>query len=155
LCNLFDERNLRLVTADQDSLHAHILLRRDVDCVVKSGTVEMVDAYKGRIALDRRWPAGLHTAVEAKKGAAATRQGMILDSITLQHLVALYPRICGMTGTAATPDAGIRKDLWPEDRGDSDKSPSDPRGSSRRGIATGREKRIRFSRKSGACSCQS
>ena len=99
---LYDGRNLRLLTAVQDSLHAHILLRRDVDYVVKNGAIEMVDEFKGRIALDRRWPAGLHTAVEAKEGVAAKRQGMILGSITLQHLIALYPNVCGMTGTAAT-----------------------------------------------------
>ena len=100
--NLYEEHNFRLLTAVQDSLHAHVLLRRDVDYVVKNGAVEMVDEFKGRIAQDRRWPAGLHTAVEIKEGVAAKRQGMILGSITVQHLVALYPRICGMTGTAAT-----------------------------------------------------
>jgi preprotein translocase subunit SecA len=100
--NLYDEGNYRLLTAVQDSLHAHVLLRRDVDYVVKNGAIEMVDEFKGRIALDRRWPAGLHTAVEAKEGVAAKRQGMILGSITLQHLVAQYPQVCGMTGTAAT-----------------------------------------------------
>ena len=100
--NLYDERNFGLLTAVQDSLHAHVLLRRDVDYVVKNGAIEMVDEFKGRIAQDRRWPAGLHTAVEIKEGVAAKRQGMILGSITLQHLVALYPRVCGMTGTAAT-----------------------------------------------------
>ena len=100
--NLFDESNLRLHTAVQDSLHAHALLRRDVDYLVKDGAIEMVDEFKGRIALDRRWPAGLHTAVEAKEGVAAKSQGTILGSTTIQHLVALYPQICGMTGTAAT-----------------------------------------------------
>ncbi len=73
-----------------------------MDYVVKNGIVEMVDEFKGRIAQDRRWPAGLHTAVEIKEGVAAKRQGMILVSITLQHLIALYPKVCGMTGTAAT-----------------------------------------------------
>ena len=100
--NLYEERNLRLLTAVQDSLHAHVLLRRDVDYIVKNGAVEMVDEFKGRIAQDRRWPAGLHTAVEVKEGVATKRQGMILGSITLQHLIALYPKVCGMTGTAAT-----------------------------------------------------
>ncbi|MGO9230659.1 MAG: accessory Sec system translocase SecA2 [Bryobacteraceae bacterium] len=100
--NLFDESNLRLHSAVQDSLHAHALLRRDVDYLVKDGAIEMVDEFKGRIALDRRWPAGLHTAVEAKEGVAAKSQGSILGSTTIQHLVALYPQICGMTGTAAT-----------------------------------------------------
>ena len=100
--NLYDQENLGLLTAVQDSLHAHVLLRRDVDYVVKNGAIEMVDEFKGRIAQDRRWPAGLHTAVEVKEGVAAKRQGMILGSTTLRHLVALYPRVCGMTGTAAT-----------------------------------------------------
>ena len=86
----------------QDALHAHALLRRDVDYVVKNGAIEMVDEFKGRIALDRRWPAGLHTAIEAKEGVASETQGRVLGSITLQHLVALYPQVCGMTGTAAT-----------------------------------------------------
>jgi preprotein translocase subunit SecA len=100
--NLYEERNFNLLTAVQDALHAHALLRRDVDYVVKDGAVEMVDEFKGRIAQDRRWPAGLHTAVEVKEGVTEKRQGMILGSITLQHLIALYPRVCGMTGTAAT-----------------------------------------------------
>jgi len=100
--NLYDERNFGLLTAVQDSLHAHVLLRRDVDYVVKNGAIEMVDEFKGRIAQDRRWPAGLHTAVEVKEGVAAKRQGMVLGSMTLAHLVRLYPRVCGMTGTAAT-----------------------------------------------------
>jgi preprotein translocase subunit SecA len=100
--NLFDEPNLALLTAVQDSLHAHALLRRDVDYLVKDGVVESVDEFKGRIAENRRWPAGLHTAIEAKEGLALKTQGRILGSITLQNLVSLYPQVCGMTGTAAT-----------------------------------------------------
>jgi preprotein translocase subunit SecA len=100
--NLFDERNLPLHTALQDALHAHGLLRRDVDYLVKDGVVEMVDEFRGRVALDRRWPAGLHTAIEIKEGVATKQQGHILGSITMQHLVALYAHVCGMTGTAAS-----------------------------------------------------
>src|SRR6185503_19654970 len=74
-----------------DALHAHALLRRDVDYIVKNGAIEMVDEFKGRVALDRRWPAGLHTAIEAKEGVAAKSQGSILGQITLQNLVGLYP----------------------------------------------------------------
>lgn len=107
--NLYEERNFRLLTAVQDALHAQVLLKRDVDYVVKNGAVEMVDEFKGRIALNRRWPAGLHTAVEVKEGVAAKRQGMILGQITLQNLAALYPRICGMTGTASTNSMEFEK----------------------------------------------
>ncbi len=100
--NLYDEDNLALLTTVQDSLHAHALLRRDVDYLVKDGAIESVDEFKGRIAENRRWPAGLHTAIEAKEGLALKTQGRILGSITLQNLISLYPKFCGMTGTAAT-----------------------------------------------------
>jgi preprotein translocase subunit SecA len=107
--NLFEERNLAVHTAVEEALHAHALLRRDVDYIVKNGAIEMVDEFKGRIAIDRRWPAGLHTAIEAKEGVAARSQGMILGQITLQHLVALYPIVCGMTGTAATQSLEFKR----------------------------------------------
>jgi preprotein translocase subunit SecA len=35
----------------------------------------MVDEFKGRIALDRRWPAGMHTAIETKEAVAAKAIG--------------------------------------------------------------------------------
>jgi preprotein translocase subunit SecA len=100
--SLFDERNLHILTAVQDALHAHALLRRNVDYVVKDGSIEMVDEFKGRIAQNRRWPAGLQSAVEAKERVRLKTQGRILGSITVQSLVRLYQSICGMTGTAAT-----------------------------------------------------
>jgi preprotein translocase subunit SecA len=107
--NLFEERNLRVHTAVQDALHAHALVHRDIDYLVKNGAIEMVDEFKGRIARDRRWPAGLHTAIEAKEGVASKAQGMILGQITLQHLVGMYPKVCGMTGTAATQSLELMK----------------------------------------------
>ena len=107
--NLFDDANLPLHIAVEDALHAHALLRRDVDYLVKDGAIEMVDEFKGRIAQDRRWPAGLHSAVETKEKVLTKTQGRILGQITLQHLVALYPHICGMTGTAATQSLELKK----------------------------------------------
>jgi preprotein translocase subunit SecA len=106
--NLFEEQNLALLTAVQDSLHAHALLFRDVDYLVKDGVIESVDEFKGRIAENRRWPAGLHTAIEAKEGLALKTQGRVLGSITLQNLISQYPMVCGMTGTAATQAEELR-----------------------------------------------
>jgi len=100
--NLFDRINLPLLTAVQNALHAHALLRRDVDYVVADGAIQMVDEFKGRVAPDRRWPEGLQTAVEAKEHLTLQRQGRILGSITVQNLTQLYEGVCGMTGTAAT-----------------------------------------------------
>ena len=100
--SLFDERNLAILTAVQSALHARALLKRDVDYVMKNGCVELVDEFKGRIAQNRRWPAGLQSAIEAKERVALKTQGRILGSITVQSLAGMYERICGMTGTAAT-----------------------------------------------------
>ena len=100
--NLFDNGNLPLHTAVQDSLHAHALLRRDVDYLVRDGVIHSIDEFKGRIAHDRRWPAGLQMAIEAKERVALKTQGLVLGSITLQNLTALFPKLCGMTGTAVT-----------------------------------------------------
>jgi preprotein translocase subunit SecA len=107
--NIFAEPNLALYSAVHNAIHAHFLLRRDVDYVVKNAAIESVDQFKGRIAQDRRWPAGLHTAIEAKEGVPFRRQGRVLGSIALQNLVAMYPQVCGMTGTAATQATEFRQ----------------------------------------------
>jgi len=70
--------------------------------LVKDGEIKSVDEFKGRIVQERLWPASLHTAIEVKEGVAPKAQGRILGSITMENLVALYPQVCGMTGTAAT-----------------------------------------------------
>ena len=99
--NLFDDAHLDAHTAVQDALHAHVLLRKEVDYIVHGGAVLSVDEFKGRVVAERRWPAGLRTALECKERAAAgagTRAG----SITVQHLVAMCGHVSGMTGTAAS-----------------------------------------------------
>ncbi len=107
--NLFESQNLPLLTAIQDSLHAHVLLRRDVDYVVQNNAVVSVDEFKGRTVVERRWPAGLQTALEVKEGVTTKQQGRVLGSITIQNLIALYPNVCGMTGTAATQAEEFRE----------------------------------------------
>jgi preprotein translocase subunit SecA len=106
--NLFESHNLALLTAVQDALHARVLLRRDVDYVVQNGSVVSIDEFKGRAVPERRWPAGLQTAIEVKEGVAPKQQGRVLGSITIENLVGLYPVVCGMTGTAATQADELR-----------------------------------------------
>lgn len=100
--NLYDLSSLPLLTAVNAALHAHVLLRPDVDYIVKNDGIELVDEFKGRIAENRRWPDGIQAALEAKEGLPIRRAGRVLGSITIQNLVALYPQVCGMTGTALT-----------------------------------------------------
>jgi preprotein translocase subunit SecA len=91
------------------ALHAHALLRRDVDYIVRDGEVRLISASRGRVAELQRWPDGLQAAVEAKEGIAASGSGEILDSITVESLVRRYPRICGMTGTALSVAEQLRQ----------------------------------------------
>jgi preprotein translocase subunit SecA len=98
--SLHVEQNYGLLTELNCALHARVLLRRDVDYIVRDGRIEIVDELTGRVAQGRHWPDGLQAALEAKEGLARRADGAILGSITLQHFLALYPRLGGMTGTA-------------------------------------------------------
>ena len=94
-------QNLTLLAALNQALHAEALVRRDVDYIVRDGRIELVDEFTGRVIEDRRWPDGLQSAIEAKEGLAIHDEGVILNSITLQHFIGLYPKVSGMTGTAS------------------------------------------------------
>lgn len=96
--NLYDHPHR--LTAVNIALHAHVLLRRDVDYIVRGGKVELINASRGRVARLQRWPDGLQAAVEAKEGLAASETGEVLDSILVQALIRRYRTVCGMSGTA-------------------------------------------------------
>lgn len=98
--NLYDDKNLPLLVSINNAIHAEVLLKRDVDYIVRNGKLELVDEFTGRIADKRHWPYGLQEAVEAKEGLISNEKGQILSSITLHNFIRLYPKICGMTGTA-------------------------------------------------------
>ncbi|WP_093257017.1 accessory Sec system translocase SecA2 [Thermostaphylospora chromogena] len=91
------------------ALHAHALLTRDVDYIVRDGRVQLINASRGRIALLQRWPDGLQAAVEAKEALPPSETGEILDSITIQGLITRYPEKCGMTGTAVAVGEQLRE----------------------------------------------
>jgi preprotein translocase subunit SecA len=98
--SLYNGSNQMLLESIYCSLHAEALLRRDVDYIVRSGRIEIVDEYTGRVVDKRHWPNGLQAAVEAKEGVCRKTEGRILGSITLQHFFRLYPALSGMTATA-------------------------------------------------------
>jgi preprotein translocase subunit SecA len=107
--NLYAADQLDTLTRLNVALHAHALLQRDVDYIVRDGRVHLINASRGRVAQLQRWPDGLQAAVEAKEALAATESGEILDSVTIESLVRRYPRACGMTGTAVTVGEELRE----------------------------------------------
>ncbi|MFQ5631968.1 MAG: DEAD/DEAH box helicase, partial [bacterium] len=107
--NLYDQKNIEHLTRLNCAIHAEYLLHRDVDYIVRNGKVELVDEFTGRVADKRRWPDGLQAAIEAKENIAIQSKGNILNSITLQHFLQLYPRMSGMTATAQTAEKEFKQ----------------------------------------------
>jgi preprotein translocase subunit SecA len=107
--DLYGGDQLDALTRLNVALHAHALLRRDVDYIVRDGRIQLVSASRGRVARLQRWPDGLQAAVEAKESLAASSTGEILDSITVESLVRRYPRVCGMTATAVAVGGELRE----------------------------------------------
>ncbi|MBQ1019251.1 accessory Sec system translocase SecA2 [Micromonospora sp. D93] len=107
--DLYDEEHVAQLSAVNVALHAHALLHRDVDYIVRDGSVELVDEMRGRVAQRRRWPDGLQAAVEAKEGLDATAEGEVLGTIAMQAYIALYPKVCGMTATAVLVGDQLRE----------------------------------------------
>lgn len=97
---LHAEQHRELLAEVQVALHAHTLLKKDVDYVVRDGEIVLVDEFTGRLVHNRKWPDGLQAALEAKEGLEIQPEGRVLGSITLQHLMRRYPKLAGMTGTA-------------------------------------------------------
>jgi preprotein translocase subunit SecA len=107
--DLYTAEHAEELTRLNVALHAHALLQRDVDYIVRDGAVQLIDESRGRVARRQRWPDGLHAAVEAKEGLAASESGEILDTSTIQSLVRRYRTICGMTGTAVAAGEQFRE----------------------------------------------
>jgi preprotein translocase subunit SecA len=88
----------------EQSLAAHMLLRRDRDYVMTDEGVQIVESSTGRLATGRQWRAGLHQAVEVKEGLPPTAPTVVAARATIQNYFRGYRFLAGMTGTA-TPCA--------------------------------------------------
>ena len=100
--NLYDFENTQIVHHLDQALKANTMFKRDTDYIVKNGEVIIIDEFTGRMMDGRRWSNGLHQAVEAKEGVAIKPENQTLATITFQNYFRMYPKISGMTGTAAT-----------------------------------------------------
>src|SRR3712207_2318802 len=100
--NLYDFHNVTLVHHVNQSLRAHTLFARDVDYIVRDDKVVIIDEFTGRMMEGRRYSDGLHQALEAKEHVTVQPENQTLASITFQNYFRLYPKLAGMTGTAAT-----------------------------------------------------
>lgn len=100
--NLYDVENTQVVHHLDQSLKAVVMFKRDIDYIVKDDKVVIIDEFTGRMMDGRRWSNGLHQAVEAKEGVKIEPENQTMASITFQNYFRMYPKLAGMTGTAAT-----------------------------------------------------
>ncbi len=113
--NLYDVENTQVVHHMDQALRAVVMFKKDTDYIVKEedgfdetgnpikvGKVVIIDEFTGRMMDGRRWSNGLHQAVEAKEGVKIEPENQTMASITFQNYFRMYPKLSGMTGTAAT-----------------------------------------------------
>ena len=103
--NLYDVENTQVVHHMDQALKAVHMFKRDTDYIVKDDKVVIIDEFTGRMMDGRRWSNGLHQAVEAKEGVKIEPENQTMASITFQNYFRMYPKLSGMTGTAATEAA--------------------------------------------------
>ncbi|KAK9067746.1 hypothetical protein SSX86_011857 [Deinandra increscens subsp. villosa] len=85
-----------------NAIKAKELFLRDVNYIIRGKEVLIVDEFSGRVMQGRRWSDGLHQAVEAKERVPIQNETVTLASISYQNFFLQFPKLCGMTGTAAT-----------------------------------------------------
>ena len=100
--NFYDPSNLDLVHHVNQALKANLLFNKDTDYIIKSGKIQIIDEFTGRVLDGRRFSDGLHQAIEAKENVKIEEENQTLASITYQNYFRLYQKLSGMTGTAMT-----------------------------------------------------
>ncbi|MCE9548323.1 MAG: preprotein translocase subunit SecA [Planctomycetia bacterium] len=105
-------RDLSLVTL-YEYIERAIGVRRDFQpdrhYVVRDGEVVIVDEFTGRLAEGRKWRGGIHQAVEAQENLEVTVDAGQAAQITVQDYFLRYRHLAGMTGTASTSAAELKK----------------------------------------------
>lgn len=107
--NLSDINNLEINHHINKALTANIIMKKDINYIVKDGEILIVDEFTGRIMQGRRYSDGLHQAIEAKEHVKIKDENKTLATITLQNYFKLYSKLSGMTGTAKTEESEFNK----------------------------------------------
>jgi len=100
--SLYSAHNLGLLNHVYSALKAHTLFKRNIEYIVQSGQIILIDEHTGRTMPGRRLSEGLHQAIEAKEKVEIQAESQTLASTTFQNYFRLYNKLAGMTGTADT-----------------------------------------------------
>lgn len=100
--NLYDAEHQLLNHFVNQSLKAQVIMRKDIDYIIRDGKIMLVDQFTGRVMEGRSYSNGLHQAIEAKEGVEITEENQTFATITIQNYFQLYRSLSGLTGTALT-----------------------------------------------------
>lgn len=100
LKNLYLFKNSELNHFLNNSLYANIILKKNIDYVVKKNKILLIDKFTGRIMEGRSLSEGLHQSLEAKENCEIKKETSVVASVTYQNFFRLFEKISGMTGTA-------------------------------------------------------
>ena len=106
--NVYDREHREFLHIAMQTLRAKVVMRKDVDYIVKNDKIQIVDQYTGRVMEGRTYSDGLHQAIEAKEKVSIKEENNTQASVTVQHYFRLYSHISGMTGSAMPS----REEFW-------------------------------------------
>ena len=109
LSDIYSVQNMEIAHMAVQCLKASHLFKRDIDYVVKDGSILIVDEFTGRLMEGRRYSDGLHQAIEAIENLSIKEESQTLASVTFQNYFRMFPKLAGMTGTAVTEAAEFEK----------------------------------------------
>ena len=84
-----------------DAVTVKELYERDTHYLVRDDEVVIIDIATGRTRKDSRWAENIHQAIEAKEALKVRPQQQTIATITYQSFFKLFPKLSGMSGTAA------------------------------------------------------
>lgn len=93
----------------ENALSASHFFQRGRQYVVHDGEVALVDESTGRVSEGRKWQNGLHQAIEARENLEITNPTQTLARITVQSWFRKYRHLAGLTGTAQSAAAELKK----------------------------------------------
>ncbi|WP_391120256.1 preprotein translocase subunit SecA [Psychrobacillus sp. L3] len=106
--NVYDTEHREFMHIAMQTLRAKVVMRKDVDYIVKEDKIMIVDPYTGRIMEGRTFSDGLHQAIEAKEKVSIKEENNTQASVMIQHYFRLYKHVSGMTGSAIPS----REEFW-------------------------------------------
>lgn len=107
--NIYVSQHYNDIHHIENALKASAVYKKDVDYLVRSDEILIVDEHTGRVLPGRRYSDGLHQAIEAKENVTIQQESRTLASVTFQNYFRLYKKLSGMTGTAKTEEEEFYK----------------------------------------------